>query len=156
MLQTTSHLLMIRPVGFGFNAETAVNNAFQTKSAETNVQQKALLEFNDFVSLLKNNGIDVTVAEDTDIPHTPDSIFPNNWISFHHDGSLLLYPMYADNRRAERKDHVLQKINEKFVITNKIDLSYAKYLPETRFIVPAAAAGGLRSEPGQMESRIRR
>ncbi len=122
-MQTTSHLLMIRPVGFGFNAETAVNNAFQTKSYETDVQQKALKEFNDFVTLLQNNGVDVTVVEDTALPHTPDSIFPNNWISFHHDGSLLLYPMYADNRRAERKDHVLEKINEKFKVIKKIDLS---------------------------------
>ena len=131
-MQTTSHLLMIRPVGFGFNAETAVTNAFQTKSAETDVQQKALREFNDFVTLLQNNGVDVTVVEDTALPHTPDSIFPNNWISFHHDGSLLLYPMYADNRRAERKDHVLEKINEKFEVTKKIDLS--RYEAENIFL----------------------
>ncbi len=123
MMQTTSHLLMIKPVSFGFNAETAVNNAFQTKSAETNIQQKALKEFNDFVTLLQNNGVDVTVVEDTATPHTPDSIFPNNWVSFHHDGSLLLYPMYAVNRRSERKDHVLEKIKEKFEVTKKIDLS---------------------------------
>ena len=114
---------MIKPVSFGFNAETAVNNAFQTKSAETNIQQKALIEFNDFVTLLQKNGVDVTVVEDTALPHTPDSIFPNNWVSFHHDGSLLLYPMYAVNRRSERKDHVLEKIKEKFEVTKKIDLS---------------------------------
>ncbi len=123
MMQTTSHLLMIKPVSFGFNAETAVNNAFQTKSAETNIQQKALIEFNDFVTLLQNNGVDVTVVEDTALPYTPDSIFPNNWVSFHHDGSFLLYPMYAVNRRSERKDHVLEKIKEKFEVTKKIDLS---------------------------------
>jgi hypothetical protein len=89
-MQTTSHLLMIQPVNFGYNAETAVNNAFQVQSSETNVQQKALKEFNDFVSVLQNNGVDVTVVRDTNLPHTPDSIFPNNWVSFHHDGTLLL------------------------------------------------------------------
>ena len=114
---------MIQPVNFGYNAETAVNNAFQVQSSETNVQQKALKEFNDFVTVLQNNGVDVTVVRDTNLPHTPDSIFPNNWVSFHHDGTLLLYPMYAVNRRAERKDHVLEKIMEKFSVAKKIDLS---------------------------------
>lgn len=114
---------MIKPVSFGYNAETAVNNAFQVKNADENVQQKALQEFNDFVSVLQSNGVDVTVIEDTTTPHTPDSIFPNNWVSFHHDGTLLLYPMYAVNRRAERKEHVLKKIMEKFSVTKQIDLS---------------------------------
>ena len=114
---------MIQPVNFGYNAETAVNNAFQVQSSETNVQQKALKEFNDFVTVLQNNGVDVTVVRDTNLPHTPDSIFPNNWVSFHHDGTLLLYPMYAVNRRAERKEHVLEKIMEKFSVAKKIDLS---------------------------------
>ena len=114
---------MIQPVNFGYNAETAVNNAFQVQSSETNVQQKALKEFNDFATVLQNNGVDVTVVRDTNLPHTPDSIFPNNWVSFHHDGTLLLYPMYAVNRRAERKEHVLEKIMEKFSVAKKIDLS---------------------------------
>lgn len=114
---------MIKPVSFGYNAETAVNNAFQVKNADENVQQKALKEFNDFVSVLQSNGVDVTVVEDTATPHTPDSIFPNNWVSFHHDGTLLLYPMYAVNRRAERKEHVLKKIMEKFSVAKQIDLS---------------------------------
>jgi hypothetical protein len=122
-MQTTSHILMIRPVSFGYNAETAVNNAFQVQSNEENVQQKARQEFDDFVTVLQNNGVDVTVVEDTALPHTPDSIFPNNWVSFHNDGTLLLYPMYAVNRRAERKEHVLEKINGKFAIKKKIDLS---------------------------------
>ncbi|HKZ67460.1 MAG TPA: arginine deiminase-related protein [Chitinophagaceae bacterium] len=123
MMQTTSHLLMIQPVSFGYNAETAVNNTFQVQSPDTNVQQKALKEFNDFVTVLQNNGVDVTVVQDTALPHTPDSIFPNNWVSFHRDGTLLLYPMYAANRRAERKDHVLKKIMEKFSVVKQIDLS---------------------------------
>ena len=87
-MQTTSHILMIRPVNFAFNAETATNNAFQVKNDETNVQGKALKEFDELVSLLRKNGVDVTVVEDTLEPNTPDSIFPNNWISFHGDGTI--------------------------------------------------------------------
>lgn len=122
-MQTTSHILMIRPRRFDFNAQTAVNNAFQAQSTDMDIQQKAIKEFDDFVVVLKNNGIDVIVAEDTPEPHTPDSIFPNNWISFHSDGTLLLYPMYALNRRAERKEHVLERIAAQFDIRKKIDLS---------------------------------
>jgi hypothetical protein len=114
---------MIRPVSFSFNAQTAVNNTFQTKNNAGDAQQKALDEFDQFVSLLRKNGVDVIVIDDTTEPHTPDSIFPNNWISFHQDGTLLLYPMYAENRRAERKSHVLEKISSQFRIERKIDLS---------------------------------
>ena len=123
-MQTTSHILMIRPVNFEFNAETAGNNAFQIKSNTEDVHSKALKEFNEFVSLLRKNDVDIIVVDDTPAPHTPDSLFPNNWISFHHDGTILLYPMYASNRRAERKEHVLEKIYTRFKVTNKIDLSY--------------------------------
>lgn len=123
-MQTTSHILMIRPVNFEFNAETAGNNAFQIKSNTEEVHSKALKEFNEFVSFLRKNDVDIIVADDTPTPHTPDSLFPNNWVSFHHDGTILLYPMYASNRRAERKEHVLEKIYTRFKVTNKIDLSY--------------------------------
>jgi hypothetical protein len=123
---------MIRPVRFGYNAETAVNNTFQVKNEEADVQQKALKEFDDFVGLLNKNGVDVTVIEDTPDPHTPDSIFPNNWISFHHDGTMLLYPMYAVNRRAERKAHVTNAITKKFTVKNKIDLT--RYEKENLFL----------------------
>jgi hypothetical protein len=123
IMQTTSHILMIRPVKFGFNAETAVNNAFQVKNDEANVQDKAVKEFDAFVKLLRENGVDVTVVEDTVEPHTPDSIFPNNWISFHDDSTVLLYPMYAENRRKERKQHVIDKVSEEFSIDRTIDLS---------------------------------
>ncbi len=114
---------MIRPVSFGYNAETAVNNAFQVKGEQDDVQYKALKEFDAFVNVLRQNGVDVIVTEDTIEPHTPDSIFPNNWVSFHNDGTVLLYPMYAVNRRAERKQHVIDAIAEKFTIKKKIDLS---------------------------------
>jgi len=115
---------MIRPVNFAFNEETATNNAFQVKNDETNVQGKAQKEFDEFVNLLRQNGVEVNVVEDTPEPNTPDSIFPNNWISFHGDGTVLLYPMYAPNRRAERKEHVLEEIDKHFLIKKKIDLSY--------------------------------
>lgn len=123
-MQTTSHILMIRPVNFAFNAETATNNAFQVKNEEANVQGKALKEFDEFVNVLRENGVEVTVVDDTPEPNTPDSIFPNNWISFHGDGTVLLYPMYAPNRRAERKEHVLEMIDEHYLVKQKIDLSY--------------------------------
>jgi hypothetical protein len=122
-MQTTSHLLMIRPVNFSFNAETAVNNAFQVKGAD-DAQEKALKEFDDFVNVLSQNGVDVTVVNDTPAPHTPDSIFPNNWVSFHDDGTILLYPMFAQNRRLERKPNVLQTISSKFNSNKTIDLTH--------------------------------
>ncbi len=123
-MQHTSHLLMIRPVKFDFNAETAVNNSFQVNAADKTVQEKALAEFETFIAILRAHGIDVTVIDDTPEPHTPDSVFPNNWISFHEDGSVLLYPMVAMNRRLERKQHVLDNIKQKFHVTRMIDLSF--------------------------------
>ena len=120
----TSHLLMIRPSRFAYNAETAVNNAFQVAPSDSeSVQTKALAEFDAFVEKLKSNGIDVTVVQDIPEPHTPDSIFPNNWISFHSDGTICLYPMFAINRRLERKPHVLEAIEQKFVVKYTIDFS---------------------------------
>jgi len=113
---------MIRPVNFSFNAETAVNNAFQS-AATDNAQKQALKEFEDFATLLKSNGVDVTIIDDTPEPYTPDSIFPNNWVSFHGDGTVCLYPMYAQNRRLERKPEVLQKVSRKFDIQATLDFS---------------------------------
>jgi hypothetical protein len=121
-LQTTSHVLMIRPVHFGYNAQTAVNNAFQSVE-DLDAQDKALNEFDSFVALLRRHSIDVTVVDDTPTPHTPDSIFPNNWVSFHDDGRVVLYPMYAANRRLERKPHVLEALRARFHLTTPIDLS---------------------------------
>ncbi len=118
----TSHILMVRPISFGFNAQTAESNAFQKKGKQTDVQQKALQEFDAFTAILRANGIEVTVMEDTPEPHTPDSIFPNNWISFHEDGSVFLYPMQAENRRLERK--VFNTIKEAFEAKQVYDLSY--------------------------------
>ena len=123
-MQHSNHLLMIKPVRFDFNAETAVNNSFQTNVQDTLAQEKAAAEFTQFISVLRSHGIDVTVVEDTPDPHTPDSIFPNNWISFHTNGTVCLYPMYAKNRRLERKPTVLKAIEEKFIIQKTIDFTY--------------------------------
>ncbi len=114
---------MIRPVSFAYNAQTAVNNAFQLDGYDKGAQEKALKEFDAFVNLLRSNNIDVLVVDDTPEPHTPDSIFPNNWISFHDDGKVLLYPMYAENRRLERKPLVLNEIRKRFAVKKVIDLS---------------------------------
>jgi hypothetical protein len=122
-MQTTSNILMIRPVNFGFNAETAVNNAFQVASADAAAQEKAAAEFDNLVAVLRNNGVDVMVINDTPEPYTPDSIFPNNWISFHDNGTVLLYPMFAANRRQERKPGVLKQLKNYFTIQDTIDLS---------------------------------
>ena len=110
MSQTTNHVLMVRPVCFGFNEQTAVNNAFQRKSKEAaeTVARRALKEFDAFVALLRENGVEVTVVQDTPEPRTPDSIFPNNCFSVHGD-TLVLYPMFAPNRQLER-DKLLRVI----------------------------------------------
>lgn len=123
-MSITPHILMIRPVNFGYNAETAVNNAFQVAGQDALAQQKARQEFDGFVHMLHNNGVDIIVANDTPEPHTPDSIFPNNWISFHADGTVCLYPMFAVNRRQERKPHVLEKLQERFIIERTFDLTH--------------------------------
>ena len=123
---------MIRPVNFGFNEETATDNAFQVKGFNDNAQEKALKEFDNFVELLRKNKIDVLVVDDTKAPYTPDSIFPNNWISFHEDGRICLYPMYAPNRRLERKETVFTAINNKYKITKSEDLTH--YESKNKFL----------------------
>lgn len=123
-MQTTSHLLMIKPINFSFNEETACNNAFQVQGYSNNAQEKAEKEFDNFVNTLLQNKIDVNVIQDTPEPYTPDSIFPNNWISFHKGNQICLYPMFAHNRRLERKPHIIEKIKEKFIIEKTIDLSF--------------------------------
>ena len=91
---------MVRPVNFGFNEQTAGSNAFQNRNAaQQQVQEKALKEFDEMVNVLQDNAVEVIVIEDTPEPHTPDSIFPNNWVSFHNNGNVFLYPMMAEYRR---------------------------------------------------------
>jgi hypothetical protein len=122
--QSTSNILMIRPVAFGFNTQTAQSNAFQNRDADQQlVQQKAQQEFDGFVAILKSNSVNVTVVNDTIEPHTPDSIFPNNWVSFHDNGDIFLYPMQAENRRLERREDIIRQLEENFKANHVIDLS---------------------------------
>ncbi|MFT3946470.1 MAG: arginine deiminase-related protein [Agriterribacter sp.] len=130
-MPSTSHILMIQPVNFSFNAETAGNNTFQVEGKTDNAQQKALEEFEYFVSLLRQHHIDVTIVKDTSFPYTPDSIFPNNWISFHED-TVCLYPMYAPNRRFERKPALLQMLKNKYSIEKIINLTH--YEEKNKFL----------------------
>lgn len=107
---------MIRPVAFRMNEQTAVNNYYQKVLdglLPATVNAKAQAEFDAFVEKLRNVGIDVTVVEDTLDPDTPDSIFPNNWISFHQNAEVVLYPMFAENRRAERREDILEILEDK-------------------------------------------
>jgi len=131
-MQNTSRILMIRPLHFMFNAETAVNNRFQVKSDTDNLTEKAVVEFDEFVKALRKEGIDVTVVEDSPDPHTPDAIFPNNWISFHEGGVFCLYPMFAPNRRMERKTEVIDLIRKKFKYQKLVD--FTSYELENRFL----------------------
>ena len=113
MKQITNSIMMIKPVGFRYNEQTAVNNYYQkvldNLSAEQ-TQENALNEFNTFVEKLKNAGVNVIVVEDTKTQDTPDSIFPNNWVSFHSSGLVGLYPMYAENRRDERREEIFDTL----------------------------------------------
>ncbi|WP_258098394.1 citrulline utilization hydrolase CtlX [Marinoscillum pacificum] len=117
--QITDTLMMIRPVSFYMNEQTAVNNYYQKKIeglSNEQVQDKALAEFDGFVAKLRTAGVNVEVFDDTPAPSTPDSIFPNNWVSFHESGKVWLYPMYAINRRLERREDLLESLSEKFEI----------------------------------------
>ena len=121
---------MIRPVAFRMNEQTAVNNYYQKVFdglLPATVNAKAQQEFDAFVAKLKSVGVDVIVVEDTLNPDTPDSIFPNNWISFHENGDIALFPMFAENRRLERREDILDILEEKgFVIDNIMDYTSAE------------------------------
>ena len=130
MKQTTNSILMIRPVSFRMNEQTTVNNYYQKVLdglLPATVNAKAQQEFDAFVEKLRAVGVDVTVVEDTLSPDTPDSIFPNNWISFHENGDVALYPMFAENRRQERREEILDVLEDKgFVIENIVDYTSAE------------------------------
>ena len=128
-MQTTDTVLMIEPIAFGFNAETAKNNYFQVEQKGFDTQFKALSEFKAFVEKLRSKGINVITIKDTLDPHTPDSIFPNNWVSFHKDGRVVVYPMFASNRRVERREDIIETIKEQgFEVAEIDDWSF----PETQ------------------------
>jgi hypothetical protein len=130
MNQSTNTVLMIRPVAFRMNEQTAVNNYYQKVLDNTTpetVNAKAQQEFDAFVDKLKNAGVNVVVVEDTLHPDTPDSIFPNNWISFHENGDVVFYPMFAENRRLERREDLLDLLEEKgFIMQDIMDYTSAE------------------------------
>jgi hypothetical protein len=125
--QLASTVLMIRPVRFESNPQTAESNRFQerTNASPEEQQQAARAEFDGLVSILRDGGIEVLVFDDMPEPHTPDSIFPNNWVSFHADGRVVLYPMEAGNRRLERRTDIIERLGDEhgFAVSEVVDLS---------------------------------
>ena len=130
MQQTTNTIVMVRPLNFRMNEQTVVNNYYQKEIANVlpaTIQSKALQEFDAFVAKLQAVGVNVVVINDTNTHDTPDAVFPNNWISFHENGNVGIYPMYAENRRLERREDVLVQLEEKgFPINDVIDYSSAE------------------------------
>jgi len=140
--QITCDVLMIRPVRFCGNEQTAESNRFQNLAVATSEAQGcAQAEFDALVAMLKDAGVCVHSFDDTPEPHTPDSIFPNNWVSFHGDGTAVLYPMLAPNRRLERRTDILESLStrSRFHIKRTVDLGHreseAKYLEGTGSLV---------------------
>jgi len=129
MSQTTNTILMIRPVNFRMNEQTAVNNYFQEdlEIKQIDINSKTQAEFDAFVEKLRAVGVQVIVVEDDKLKDTPDSIFPNNWVSFHKNGTVVLYPMFAENRRKERREEVLVRLeDEGFKIEHIVDYTSAE------------------------------
>ena len=130
MQQITNNILMIRPVSFRMNEQTAINNYYQKVLDKLNpetVQFKALQEFDSLVEKLKEVGVNVIVIEDSKETDTPDSIFPNNWMSFHENGDVGIYPMFAENRRLERREDIFETLEgQGFEINNVVDYTSAE------------------------------
>jgi hypothetical protein len=135
---------MVRPASFGFNPQTAASNAFQQRPdspGETELQELALAEFEGMAKALERAGIEVLVASDTRRPEKPDAVFPNNWVSFHFDGTVALYPMLAPNRRLERREDILEQVvrDGRFHVSRTIDLTHreseGKFLEGTGSLV---------------------
>ncbi|MFD0796716.1 citrulline utilization hydrolase CtlX [Maribacter chungangensis] len=128
-MQITNTILMIRPVAFRMNEQTAVNNYFQEDLAikSQTINERAQKEFDDFVAILRQNGVNVIVVDDKKENDTPDSIFPNNWVSFHKSGTVVVYPMFAENRRKERRADIFDILEDKgFVIKDIVDYTSAE------------------------------
>ncbi|MCW5921839.1 MAG: amidinotransferase [Saprospiraceae bacterium] len=120
--QTTPHILMVRPANFAFNEETAANNAFQSRDGKLSAEamrQNAIREFDEFVSKLRAAGVDVIVADDSASPAKPDAVFPNNWVTFHQEGYVVTYPMFAPTRRRERREEVIAEILQRGFSSNQ-------------------------------------
>ncbi len=125
-MQNTSHLLMIRPAAFQYNTETAKSNDYQKNIntiSQNEIVKTAQKEFDEFVEILTDNGVNVLVIEDTIEPAKPDAVFPNNWISMHEDGTIYIYPMKTANRRIEKRMDIIDTIKKKFKVNQVVDLS---------------------------------
>ena len=125
---------MVRPAAFGFNTQTAANNYFQSNPAISSdeIQQNALIEFDNMVQTLRSHDITVLVIEDSKEPPKPDAIFPNNWLSTSPDGIVSVFPMYAPNRRTEKRDEILEQLARQFIIRDVQD--WSEYEAEGRFL----------------------
>ncbi|WP_198672992.1 citrulline utilization hydrolase CtlX [Algoriphagus litoralis] len=126
-MQTSSTILMVRPANFGFNPETAENNFYQKQDSRSQEEVKALAksEFDGFVGMLRDQGVNVIVVEDTTRPVKTDAVFPNNWFSTHPDGKLILYPMYSPIRRQERRKDIIENLMQLgFQVNEIVDLSF--------------------------------
>lgn len=133
-MNTTGNILLIRPANFSFNSETAGSNVFQNemKYDFNTLENSVLNEFELFSETLNINGINTFIFDDTKSPVKPDAVFPNNWISFHNNGKVIIYPMLAENRRLEKRFDIIEKLKEKFNIKEVIDLSY--FEKENKFL----------------------
>jgi hypothetical protein len=142
--QSAGSVLMVRPARFACNPQTAASNAFQhspTPLAGNDLQAAALREFDGLSAALERAGVEVLIAADSDAPPKPDAIFPNNWVSFHRDGTVALYPMLAPNRRSERREEVLEQVvrEGRFHVSRTVDLTHreaeGKFLEGTGSLV---------------------
>lgn len=133
-MPVASTILMIRPAAFGYNEETAANNLFQTQPSFTHarLQQEAAQEFDTMVELLEKNGIRVIVIGDTEEPVKPDAIFPNNWLTTSPEGIVSVFPLYAANRRPEKREDILQWLARHFIIKDLQD--WSEFEAEGRFL----------------------
>lgn len=126
---------MVRPANFGYNTETAVNNTFQTSDNgedSAKISQKAIEEFDNLVRKLRDQDIVVLVCEDSAVPAKSDAVFPNNWISTHENAVLITYPMYSVNRRAERREEIIENLGESFKIKKRYSFEY--YESEDKYL----------------------
>ena len=139
--QTTDSIFVVRPASFNYNEQTAVSNAFQNKPdiEPKQIRELVLGEFEAFVDKLRSVDIDVLVIDDLPEAKNPDAVFPNNWISLHADGTVVLYPMCTPNRRSERRMDIVDRLKEKFTVQRIIDLSFEeeenRYLEGTGSII---------------------
>lgn len=131
--------MLVKPANFLFNIQTGTSNAFQQNIKDEGIKERVEKEFDNFAKTLTDAGVNVVVFEDTEMPIKPDAIFPNNWVSFHADGTVILYPMHAENRQFERRSDIIDSLKKNFTISKIIDLSHyekeGKYLEGTGSII---------------------